>query len=97
MSRKLVLLMLALLVSLTLAGSKPAQGYCDVSLGNCLPDYTDPGGGGGGGGWTTYCANTCARKCPNGYWSSIGCLSNECSVCPCPIDGSIPTPYCMPK
>lgn len=98
MRRKFALLTLALLLSFALAGSRPAQGFCDASVSgdDCLlmDDGGSGGGSGGGGGWTTYCARTCARQCPNGYWSSIGCLSNECAFCPCPADGSIPTPYC---
>lgn len=84
MLRKFALLTLALLLSLALSGSGPALGL-----------QNDPGlgDGGGGGGWTTYCDHTCARQCPNGYWSSIACLPNECAFCPCP-PGGIPYPRC---
>ena len=48
----------------------------------------DPGDGGG----TGTCSTSCARQCASGYWSSIGCLSNQCAHCPC--TGTPPTPYC---
>ncbi len=50
--------------------------------------HQDPGTGGGSGG----CVTSCAKQCPSGYWSSIGCLSGECAYCPC---GQVPPmPYC---
>ena len=49
----------------------------------------DTGTDGGSGGGT--CSSSCARKCANGYWSSIGCLANQCAHCPC---GDPPYPYC---
>jgi hypothetical protein len=51
-------------------------------------DPTVPCDGGDGSG------TSCARQCPDGSWSGIGCLENETAHCSCsgyPVQAN---PYC---
>lgn len=59
--------------------ARPATDYqCDVP-----PCETDGGG-----------ATSCAVRCPDGSWSSIGCNSNETAHCSCSGYPLQARPYC---
>ena len=54
------------------------------------PFQNDPGDGSGGGG----CSTSCAKPCPDGSWSGIGCLANQCAHCTCTGSPVRANPYC---
>jgi hypothetical protein len=52
------------------------------------------GGAGGSGSGGSSGSTTCAKQCPDGSWSSIGCLSNETAHCACDGSPVQARPYC---